>query len=435
MKTFTPLYRLVAAGVMAAVMFNHPLDAHAASDTWNQPGGSHTWNSGANWLSGTQYPDGAGDVAYFTNNITSGQTVTISPAVTVGGIVVGDADGSHVFTIGASGQTLNIDNGGSATTINNITTFNQILANVTATGANKDLIVNVSGSELDFGSSGVDSVLTIHDLTKNGPGILFLWNKNTGFTGSNITFNAGTAFLDSNALPTNGVVTLGSGSLMAVGGGRSQTLAEVRGLGEIGTGGSQLIVGNPTGVTRGEITIASGGRLRPGDVSGPGGIGSLFLGDSGRPSSPEFEIGSKTYFDLAGYASFDRIDSQRTFTIVNGGDIYLNFLGGFQPTNGAAFNLFYDDSTRGYQDLNGGKVFDNIFNTSTGLTNFFYADDGFTATLGGDPTKTSNGGPDSEDPSGLGTPFITFTYFIPEPSVTGLLFMSGAALLLRRRRI
>src|SRR5438105_5442442 len=54
-------------------------------------------------------------------------------------------------------------------------------------------------------------------------------------------------------------------------------------------------------------------------------------------------------------SSFDRIDSQRTFTIVNGGDIYLNFLGGFQPTNGATFNLFYDDSTRGYQDPNGGK--------------------------------------------------------------------------------
>ena len=62
------------------------------------------------------------------------------------------------------------------------------------------------------------------------------------------------------------------------------------------------------------------------------------------------------YFDIESYTNFDKINAPRTFSIVNGGDVYLNFQLGFKPTNGAQFSLFIDDSTACFQDTNGGKV-------------------------------------------------------------------------------
>jgi len=115
----------------------------AASDTWNQPGGTHDWRNNANWLSGTQFPNGSGDVASFTNDITSAQTVTNGSAVTVGTINLGDSAGTiNNFTIGAFANTINLDNGASANFISQLAGANTIQAKLVATGANKDLTLN-----------------------------------------------------------------------------------------------------------------------------------------------------------------------------------------------------------------------------------------------------------------------------------------------------
>jgi len=401
--------------------------AFAASDTWNQPGGSHSWNSGANWLSGTQYPDGTGDVAYFTNDITSAQTVTVSPSVTVGGMVIGDANGSHAFTIGLNNtQTINLDNGASANFVNSIASANTILAKLVATGVNQDLTIDVTGTSLSIGTASTSSPMTIDTLTKNGSGDLFLGTAGSTFTDPNVYLNGGRTFIfNTYALPTNSVVTIAAAASLHGGGGRDQAVAEIRGTGMFRDGSSSfMVVGDPAGVPGAGTYIRSGGRLRPGDLTAIGQVGTLFIGEPSAPAvSPRFESGSESYFDIASYTSFDQIDIRRTTTTINGGDVYINFLSGFSPTNGAQFKLFINTSTQGYKDTNGGAIFDNIFDND-GIANPFHGY--FQASWGDAPLA-------AENPGGLNARNIVFTYLIPEPSAAAFVMLSAAALLLRRR--
>jgi hypothetical protein len=138
------------------------------------------------------------------------------------------------------------------------------------------------------------------------------------------------------------------------------------------------------------------------------------------------EVGGRYYFDIASYSSFDTIDIPRTTTTVNGGDVIIDLLGSFQPTNNARFTMFTDTSTMGYKDGNGGLLFDNILNADTGSTNFFYPDDRFIAAFGAAPLA-------NENPGGLGGREIVFIYLIPEPAVTGLVSLVVLAYRLRRR--
>lgn len=422
MKILTAVKRIGSASTLAAAILISDRVAFAASDTWNQPGGTHQWTDGANWLSGTQYPNGSGDVASFTNNITSAQTVGVTGTVAVGTINLGDPNATHSYTLGSTAtQIINLDNGASANVINTFAGDNSFIqAKLIATGANQDLTLNVNGASLSIGTASVASPMTIGTFTKNGSGPLFLGSAGSTFGSPNVFLNAGALFIMNNdSLPTNSVVIIGPTGFLHGGGGRNQTVAEIRGTGSFRDGGnSQLIVGNPSGVTKVGTTIAATGRLRPGDLTAVGQIGTLFIGQPSTPAAlPQFEIGSESYFDIASYSSFDQIDIQRTTTTINGGDVYINFLSGFAPTNGAQFKLLIDSSTQGFKDGNAGFIFDNVFdNDGTDQKRF-------DVIWGAAPLA-------AENPGGLAAREVVFVY-VPEPSALAL--VTATCLLFCRR--
>src|SRR4051812_8394777 len=71
---------------------------------------SGNWSNAANWSAGL-IADGAGNNANFDAlNITTDVTVTLDSSRTIGQLFVGDLDGTHHYTIGASGgSTLTFD--------------------------------------------------------------------------------------------------------------------------------------------------------------------------------------------------------------------------------------------------------------------------------------------------------------------------------------
>jgi hypothetical protein len=335
--------KVFAAAAVVAGVAAMASPAFAASDTWNQTGGTHNWRDGANWLSGVQYPDGAGDVAGFTNDITAAQLVTNGTAVTVGTIHLGDSAATLFgFTVGAFANTINLDNGGSASVVNNLAGVNVIQAKLVATGANQDLTVNLAAGSLNIGSTGTQSPMTIDTLRINlASGVtLGLGTAGSTLTDPNVYLDgAGTVnILGNHALPTNSVVTLSNGATLAGGGGRVQDLAEIRGNGVFRSGGNaRLVVGSPTAnydsVTFGGTTITNGGRLRPGDITGTGEIGTLFIGTPPVPNATHLTVGGEYFFDIASHSLFDQIDIRRTITTVTGGDVYINFVGSFSSVS------------------------------------------------------------------------------------------------------
>lgn len=399
--------------------------AFSASDTWDQPGGTYQWTDPANWLSGTQYPNGAGDVASFTNDLTSAQTVSLTQAVTVGTINLGDSAGIPFgYTLGSATRTNSLDNGASASQINNLTGTNVILSRLVATGANPDLTVNVSaGSSLTIGSTGTQSPMTIGTFTKLGNGTLSLGTQGSTFTDPHVYLlgSGNINIYGDDSFPTNSILHLGAGAFVLGGGGRKQSVAEVRGIGTfLGPTTHYFVVGDPASAPSAGVTINAGGRLRPGDTNGIGQIGTLSIGSPAIPATtPSFRSGSETYLDVASYTSFDKIDIPRTVTTILGGDIYINFLGGFIPTNETQFRLIVNTSTKGMIDGNGGNLFDNIYAVNFGnATNLWRAQIG-DAVLA------------SENPGGLDGRNVIFTY-IPEPS-TAMIVAVGALLVWRRR--
>ncbi len=129
---------LVAGGAVMADTFEWKLD------------GDGDWENAANWTllsgsSGREYPNDSDDNAHFTNNISGDVTVTVpAGGVAVKGIVAGDADASHVFTL--TGGTITSATSDSAIEMRNGATLqldaNMMAANFADLRGNGLLIVN-----------------------------------------------------------------------------------------------------------------------------------------------------------------------------------------------------------------------------------------------------------------------------------------------------
>src|SRR4051794_6258850 len=86
-------------GLAAAVALVIGHSAKATTYTWLPATGSAAWTTTGNWnVAG--FPNAAGDVANFTNDITASTTVTLASGVTVGVLNIGDSNTNQFFTIG-----------------------------------------------------------------------------------------------------------------------------------------------------------------------------------------------------------------------------------------------------------------------------------------------------------------------------------------------
>jgi len=76
--------------------------------TWlfTAPGTSYNWNDPNSWLPSDGFPNSPGAIANVNVDITGAQTIRLQEPITVGTLNLGDADGSHAFTI-ASGTGTN----------------------------------------------------------------------------------------------------------------------------------------------------------------------------------------------------------------------------------------------------------------------------------------------------------------------------------------
>src|SRR5688572_13238046 len=87
----------------ASILLAAPTSVTAATYTWFPTGGTTDWNLSFNWDPSTAFPNAPGDVANLTSNLISNQTINLQQDITLGTLNLGDADGSHLFTIAGGG--------------------------------------------------------------------------------------------------------------------------------------------------------------------------------------------------------------------------------------------------------------------------------------------------------------------------------------------
>jgi autotransporter-associated beta strand protein len=170
--------------------------------------GNYAWSDDGNWLSGVA-PNAMNLTAYLNNNIGGNQTITLNSAVTLGHLVLGDADGSHGFN-------LESDGGGSLTF--EVTTGAAQLhkpqgaADVIAVGITMldDLVVsNASSAPLTF----TGEISGNQSLSISGPGLVTFAGSNSYLGATSIGLAQGPGVLliaHNNALgATAGSTTIG----------------------------------------------------------------------------------------------------------------------------------------------------------------------------------------------------------------------------------
>lgn len=170
------------------------LSALATTYIWDAGGGgTTTWSTGANWN-----PDGAptlfaGDIINLGSlNIAAGTTSTMDAAQTIGGLILGDTDNTHSWTL-AVNAALTLDGNGSAATINQTSTSKGDTINGTgAIGLASDLIIT--------NSANTNGLTIANAISAASAGTKTITNSGTG-TG---------------AVTLSGAITAGSGSIALV---------------------------------------------------------------------------------------------------------------------------------------------------------------------------------------------------------------------------
>jgi autotransporter-associated beta strand protein len=187
---------------------------------WTPTGaGNYAWSPNANWLSGAA-PNGIGVTAYLNNNIGGNQIITLNSAVTLGHLVLGDANASHGFNLESDSSgwlTFEVSTGSaqlrkpqgaddvittSITMLDNLVVSNTSSAQLTLTGeisGNQALSISGSGTVTFAGSNSYSGSTSIG--LGQSPGVLRIANNNSlGTTAGTTTVgpsgNATTARLE-----------------------------------------------------------------------------------------------------------------------------------------------------------------------------------------------------------------------------------------------
>lgn len=240
--------------------------------TWNQAAGGTTydWTNVVNWLPNTTYPNGAGQVAYITNDIIGAQTIRLRQNITLGILNIGDAVASNLYNTtlqnnGSETFTLTFDSGKSGVhaAIIGGNTGKPNVSLIAPMVLNSDVLVSVGGS----GSTNVPNVVFGGGLAMNGHTMTFT----NGVAGQNqFSFESGAALTGSGTLINNAQTVVSVNGNKAFGG----TLVANRGVGASNTGSFTLTNGGFTNaaefVINGYLTNGSfqvGGSIRSGNNS------------------------------------------------------------------------------------------------------------------------------------------------------------------------
>lgn len=193
----------------------------AADGSWNVDANGN-WTAPGNWLGGI-IPNGVGDVASFTNDLSAARTITLNAPITLGGFRLGDALGGSIFTF-AGGSAMTFNNGASSAFFNKFGGATDVWqAPLILAG---DLAWNLFAGILDVnGASNAQASYTgSGDTIKNGSGTLRL-NPNTGALGAGYTgdwiMNLGTLNLGGPNTDTSFALGTGTGGIVLNGSGRA----------------------------------------------------------------------------------------------------------------------------------------------------------------------------------------------------------------------
>ncbi|MES2658870.1 MAG: autotransporter-associated beta strand repeat-containing protein [Verrucomicrobiota bacterium] len=195
--------------------------ARADSAVWNGATGSTQtldWNNTANWTPNTTFPNGVGEVATVTKDLTGGDsTINLNQAITVGSLVLGDTAASNIYRINSTTPTatpaftLTFDNTGST---------NAVLTDTPVSGAKTDEInANVILEDSLDATVALNTLLITGNiseaspgkgLTKRGTGVLGLQLPVTPVQGVN-SFT-GPVTIENGVLRATGATSLGAGT-------------------------------------------------------------------------------------------------------------------------------------------------------------------------------------------------------------------------------
>lgn len=234
----------------------------------------YSWTNGVNWASNT-VPIGPGVTARFLNNIDGEQVVSLDVPITVGTLLVGDADSSHSFNfVDGDGGPLMFASTTGPTSLRKTGLANDTIAATTV--LQTDLFVTNSA----LGWLIFDGPITgAGGLTKLGAGALIL-NGTNSFTGATVVAEGTLALGAASAQIGTSVFDVKSNAVL-------DATALVGGL-PLAT--NQMLAGS--GVVLGDVSALAGAILAPG---GSAGAGTLTL-------SNDFVLngGAMLRFDLAG---------------------------------------------------------------------------------------------------------------------------------------
>jgi autotransporter-associated beta strand protein len=226
------------ATLLTAVCSMIPQFIQAADDIWNQTtAGTYSWNAATNWFSGTQFPNGIGDVASVTN-IGGTQTINLNQAITVGKLYLGDnVTPFFATTVAPGGGSLVFDVPSGHAGLVQSTPVNTGVANLISANVALNVPLDISytwgTSRNQYQISGVVSGIGgINVIAPSQPagggaaqGTLDLQNTNNSFTGdmgvaNGVVFYRGSVLSGQNSAlgnSTNAITIGNSASLVGSG--------------------------------------------------------------------------------------------------------------------------------------------------------------------------------------------------------------------------
>ena len=253
MNTSVKFSQVIRALIIPIAFLSAQAPADDGSWTLNANG---TWTTTGNWSGGTVAGGAAGDIGYFTNNISGNRTITLDTPVILGHLWLGDYAGANYFNlvINSSGS-LTLDNGAESATINKWKGGSDII-NAPITLLSHLIVTNDAGYGTNLTIRGTISGDNV-GLTKEGRGLLILQATNT-YTGPTIINNGTVRLMDSRWIDTSSNLTINGGVLEIV----SNNFTSAGGLG-IGSNQVQIPGGvsgySVNGNADRTVTIGSGG--------------------------------------------------------------------------------------------------------------------------------------------------------------------------------